>query len=337
VSSFDVPKVRGRVKKKKFFTILMIPNDENKMTKWRIPGLIIPCLLVFSLIGLATVVYFVYGYFTFQNEAKSLRSLQGINLRQAQEIRNLQARTRSLEAKIKSLDELDLKVREMVGLEPAPEAPDRETEETGTTVGSSLSSSAYLEQRMTAKGVSRSREIPRAEIDSLLLAQNVGDSLERLHEQADQKVMQMEQLMVEVEERLDYLESLPDLWPLVGRITSTYGWRKNPVTKRGNEFHAAIDIAGRVGSPVKAAGKGKVIFAGYRSGWGRVVVIDHGYGYQTQYAHNSSLLVKNGQTVQKGQVIARVGNTGRSTGPHLDFRIFKNGQPIDPLTVLKSR
>lgn len=242
-----------------------------------------------------------------------------------------------MEAKIKSLDELDLKVREMVGLEPAPEAPDRETEETGTTVGSSLSSSAYLEQRMTAKGVSRSREIPRAEIDSLLLAQNVGDSLERLHEQADQKVMQMEQLMVEVEERLDYLESLPDLWPLVGRITSTYGWRKNPVTKRGNEFHAAIDIAGRVGSPVKAAGKGKVIFAGYRSGWGRVVVIDHGYGYQTQYAHNSSLLVKNGQTVQKGQVIARVGNTGRSTGPHLDFRIFKNGQPIDPLTVLKSR
>ena len=113
----NLPKVRGRVKKKKFFTILMIPNDENKMAKWRIPGLIIPCLLVFSLIGLATVIYFVYGYFTFQNEAKSLRFLQGINLRQAQEIRNLQARARSLEDKIKSLDELDLKVREMVGLE----------------------------------------------------------------------------------------------------------------------------------------------------------------------------------------------------------------------------
>ena len=94
--------------------------------------------------------------------------------------------------------------------------------------------------------------------------------------------------------------------------------------------HKAIDFAGDVGSPLFAAKAGKVTFAGWDGNYGYAVVIDHGNGYQTRYAHASALCVRKGETVSQGQQIAKLGNTGRSTGPHLHFEILKNGNQINP-------
>ena len=123
-------------------------------------------------------------------------------------------------------------------------------------------------------------------------------------------------------------------WPLRGGITSGYGWRRDPFNKR-RSFHTGIDIKGPVGRVIRAAKSGKVVYAGWMGGFGRVIVIDHGRGYNTLYGHCRSLDVKKGQRVTTGQPIGKVGSSGRATGSHLHFEVRLNNKPINPLQVLK--
>lgn len=121
-------------------------------------------------------------------------------------------------------------------------------------------------------------------------------------------------------------------WPAPGytRITSPYGYRIHPILKT-KKLHTGIDIGISLGKPIVAAQSGKVIHAGWLGGYGKVVMIDHGGGIVTLYAHNSKLVVKEGQEVQRGQTISKCGSTGMSTGPHLHFEVRKNGKYVDPL------
>ncbi len=123
-------------------------------------------------------------------------------------------------------------------------------------------------------------------------------------------------------------------WPLAGRINSGYGWRRHPMTKR-RDFHTGIDIKGPTGRIIRASKAGRVAYAGWMGGYGRVVVIDHGRGYTTLYAHCSSLMVKQGQRVSTGQPVGKVGSSGQATGPHLHFEVRMNNKAINPLQVLK--
>jgi len=117
-------------------------------------------------------------------------------------------------------------------------------------------------------------------------------------------------------------------WPVVGWISSPYGMRDNAM-------HEGLDIAADQGQPVRSVKGGRVVFAGPRGTYGNAVIIDHGDGMRTLYAHNSCLLVSEGQRVTAGQRIALVGSTGRSTGPHLHFEVLLNGTPVDPALCLE--
>jgi murein DD-endopeptidase MepM/ murein hydrolase activator NlpD len=119
--------------------------------------------------------------------------------------------------------------------------------------------------------------------------------------------------------------------PCRGRLTSRYGYRRDPFTGK-RAFHTGIDIANRVGTKVLSAREGKVVFVGWRSRYGNIVIIEHSFGYRTVYAHLSSMEVGRGDHVRRGQVIGYIGNTGRSTGPHLHFEIWLKNRLIDPLT-----
>jgi murein DD-endopeptidase MepM/ murein hydrolase activator NlpD len=126
------------------------------------------------------------------------------------------------------------------------------------------------------------------------------------------------------------------IWPVAtkGRISSDYGWRVHPILQT-KSFHKGIDIALPTGTPIKATKSGKIISSGWISGFGKTITIDHGNGVVSLYGHNSQLLVKAGQSVRQGQTIAKSGNTGRSTGPHLEFRMMINGKPANPHKYIK--
>jgi len=136
-----------------------------------------------------------------------------------------------------------------------------------------------------------------------------------------------------LEFRLEVLESLPSIWPVRGIVSSGFGVRLSPFSKR-NVFHRGLDIMARRGSLVRCSGSGKVIRSGLDPTFGNIVVIDHGYGYRTIYAHLSEILVNTGDIVKKGNSLGRVGSTGRSTGPHLHFEIRLNGVPVNPTRYL---
>ena len=165
-----------------------------------------------------------------------------------------------------------------------------------------LEKKAGISTASRANGISRPNDLENLESD---------ESLEALKKILDEKESELENFIVEIDNRFKYLETVPNLWPTQGRLTSKYGNRKNPFG-RGIKFHKGID----------------------KSGYGRVVMIKHSSEYETLYAHNSKNLVKVGDKVKKGQVIAKMGSSGRSTGSHLHFEIHKNGNVINPLKVL---
>ena len=125
------------------------------------------------------------------------------------------------------------------------------------------------------------------------------------------------------------------LWPTPGfnEISSNYGWRICPF--HGREFHAALDIAAPSGTNIVASAAGTVVYSGWYGGFGNSVMVDHGGGMVSQYNHCSETIAQEGAKVKKGQTIAKVGSTGYSTGPHLDYRVYKNGDTVDPRSYLK--
>lgn len=127
-----------------------------------------------------------------------------------------------------------------------------------------------------------------------------------------------------------FISSSPSLRPVIGcNVTSRFGFRESPFGGRG-EFHKGFDIAGKVGTPVRAGGDGVVSFVGDKGSYGKTVMISHGHGIVTQYSHLSSYKVSPGDRIKRGEAIAGMGNTGRSTGSHLHYEVHLNGVPVNP-------
>ncbi len=135
------------------------------------------------------------------------------------------------------------------------------------------------------------------------------------------------------EDRISFWSSTPSLWPVHGWVTSAFGYRLSPWGE-GVKMHRGIDIASPFGSTVFAPSDGVVVFSGNKGGYGRALIIDHGYGITTLYGHNSDLFVKEGDRIVKGERIAAVGNSGASTGPHLHYEVHVDGIPTDPMRYL---
>jgi murein DD-endopeptidase MepM/ murein hydrolase activator NlpD len=130
--------------------------------------------------------------------------------------------------------------------------------------------------------------------------------------------------------------STPSLWPVEGRLMGAFGRRSDPFSGEGTEFHTGVDISAPPGTPVRATADGIVISAGWSGGYGRLVVIDHGGGTQTYYAHLSRFYVQTGQEVRGGELVGAVGATGRVTAPHLHYEVRIGGAPVNPYRYLKS-
>jgi murein DD-endopeptidase MepM/ murein hydrolase activator NlpD len=139
-----------------------------------------------------------------------------------------------------------------------------------------------------------------------------------------------------VERRNALANATPSLWPATGWLTSRMGPRQDPVTG-GADYHGGLDIAGERGQPVYATASGNVTHVGFQGAYGKLIVIDHGFGLETRYGHLSDFTVKSGDQVKRGDVIGKVGMTGRATGYHLHYEVLANGKLLNPLQLLTQR
>lgn len=218
---------------------------------------------------------------------------------------------------------------------------------------------AVNEQKHDLEMKKSSLEVKKKEMEKIQASQeNLKDSLagqqqekKQLLSGVQQEKAQLERALKELEQASRELESIISrlqagsttplgtgiyTWPAPGysRITSEYGMRYHPILKQ-RKLHTGVDIGAPSGANIVAADAGTVIYSGWMNGYGQVVVIDHGQGISTLYAHQSTILAGKGTSVTKGQIIGKVGSTGWSTGPHLHFEVRINGSPTNPMQYIR--
>ncbi len=160
--------------------------------------------------------------------------------------------------------------------------------------------------------------------------------IENLRQQIQETIKTVSGIKDYLRHQRDLYFAIPKGLPVEGWISSRYGKRKHPVT-RENDFHTGIDISAFHGAPVTATADGIVSFSGWGRCSGKVVVLEHGFGFSTLYAHNSKNIVKVGQKVKRDEIIGYVGSTGNATGPHVHYEVWKNGSSINPKKYVEGR
>jgi murein DD-endopeptidase MepM/ murein hydrolase activator NlpD len=166
------------------------------------------------------------------------------------------------------------------------------------------------------------------------LMREMNEQIVQINAYAIQYEQRLEVLLEQLKQQQNFLACKPSIKPVEGIITSKFGYRSSPFTKR-REFHKGMDIANRRGTPIRATADGTVTYAGRRGSFGNMVIIDHGYGIVTRYAHMHTIKIRNGSHLKKGDVIGTIGNTGLSTGPHLHYEVHLNGLPVNPAKYIQ--
>ncbi len=301
------------------YTVMLIPHSQKKPRHLKMPAGLILLFLISTFVLLCFTTYWAYSAYCLKLVEAENAGLKKISTRQERQISDLDEMASAMLARLDTVSSSEDAVREKVGLEPALDGvggvPSQKFIETeAITPNKRLSGDISLQVQLSAL------ENKLAALDLLLADEetNVGN------------------LSTEVDARLYYLDCLPDYWPVSdARYTSAFGARVDPFGDSDYETHSGIDLACNRGTPVYAAGRGTVFTATYMPSWGNVVMIDHGFGYRTVYAHMSEIVSSVGQTVAKGQLIGYAGSTGRSTGTHVHFSVEYDGEFIDPLSVLR--
>ncbi len=289
-------------------TLMLVPEGRQGVYRWLLPVWLLRGVLVLAIAGIIALGVAIGAAFYLQKRVAELKVIDQINASQARQIIQLEQQARVLQDKIEAVDQLEAQVRSLMGLGRG-----------GGEYASEASRGGRLWPREQAETIEQVRSI-----------------LTDVARDAPRQEDKLKTLAREMEEHLAYLAALPTHWPVKGPISSFFGNRNSPFGKQ-EEFHEGLDIAADYGAEVQAAGNGTVTFAGWMPVYGRAVIIDHGYGITSMYGHNSELLVKTGERVIRGQAIARVGSSGRSTGPHVHFQIERNGQLQDPLLYLNAK
>lgn len=292
------------------FTFSIQVGDDGRPREFQIGrgGLIatIGVLAVMFVLG----TQFVYDYRENLSQVRELGTLRQRVSEQNLSLYSLYGKLESLETEVERIRTLDARVRSLVNINEALH-PGRRKDKRG--IGGAETPEVATTNRL----------------DSLLDLR-----CDRLKESLLVDGKNLEVICEKLDIRRTYLESLPSSWPVRGLIASRFGVRVSPFTNT-KVFHHGLDINAPKGSPVKAAAGGKVIRGGFESLYGNLVEINHGNGYRTVYAHLSERLVEAGDTVPRGSVIGKVGETGRTTGPHLHYEVRVNGLPVNPVRFLK--
>jgi murein DD-endopeptidase MepM/ murein hydrolase activator NlpD len=284
------------------YTFFMASNRRGTMRKVSVPMYALHLLAILAVVGGITVVAAVGSYSRMLWKVGDYNSLRRQQDTLQRQYKQLQSSVVSTDQRLDSLQSLATEVAMTYGIMRLPQSPfsgDNAPAETDTAFNRSIAQFQFLERNAASVAVV-----------------NAGM-----------------QLMPEA--TLAGSEFTPSLWPVIGHLTAGFGERLDPFSGEG-AFHTGVDISSQYGTAVRATADGVVVGAEEHVGYGRLVVLDHGFGVTTFYGHLSAFNVTPGQHVNRGDVIGYVGVSGRTTGPHVHYEVRINGAPVNPMRYLRS-
>lgn len=282
-----------------FYTILILPHSRSRFRKIHVSRSFVLTMGLVAGLTVAAGLWAPHLLFRLQTRETALAELSRENERLRLERDRFEQRLGVIAEQLDGFESRTSRIASALGVDDVPSS------------------------RPAAGGPGEARlsDLPRRSI--------YDDELGALDGRTDQLDDSLDQIGVVFEQRRRMLASTPSIMPVEGWYSHGYGWRKDPFTGR-RQFHRGIDIVADTGTPIVATADGIVSRAVRVPDYGKTVDLSHGFGFVTRYGHMSEILVRPGQRVRRGDVIGRVGTTGRSTGPHLHYEVFRDGQRVNP-------
>ncbi len=346
----------------KYYTVMIVPEKQKGVKTYRIPTVLFKSLAFLAVMLFMLIGVLAYDYWKILQQVYENKHLSIENRQLKEQIQLFQMKMNTLADDLKRINTFEKKLRVITGLEDVSQKgplykPEKEEEKESFSLDDLNSS---LEFKMDTEDIEDQPKFK--ELKSLYdkkIAANLGlersylltkqwsdlarrsFALSNDYAQFDFKYSQIKDVVSAIESNIhgldqflldkeSFLNSTPTILPADGWITSYFGQRISPYLGK-LKMHEGLDVGAPYGTPVSAPADGIITFSGEKAGFGKFVQVDHGYGIETIYAHNQSLHVKPGQKVKRGTLLAQVGNTGHSTGPHLHYEVRVNGIAVDPL------
>ena len=297
---------------KRHITFFVLTNDSSRSRQVKMPVRRFKMAAVGAGILALVLAFIVIDYARLRIELPGKQALMRENAGQKVELMNLAGKVRDLETNLAKLNLFDKKLRVIANIDTPPAG-----------------------KKLRGMGGSAAGDdfFPTTGPQTAELVERMKGELAALNDLARSQETSFTELQEQLMKRTSYLASTPSIWPTRGWVTSTFGRRVDPFTGLPHSHHG-IDIANRVGTPVAVTADGVVTKTSWTRALGKYVQVRHGYGYKTVYGHLAETFVKVGQRVKRGDRIATMGNTGRSTGPHLHYAVLVNGSAVNPFNYI---
>lgn len=322
------------------YTIVVFRGSSSKPLRFSFPRKFIRKLLILAAILIVADLLVVSHYVIRTGEVWQLSAFRAEAMGAREQTAAFSSAIDDLKKRLSMMGEVNQRLRVMLGIDTTKPTGDLANGRGGDD-GPMPDAKANVQGASPAPSsteqgqqVSEMRDNSQAEADFASenieeIAQQVRENLDALVREAAQQEEALQSLTQIAEQRSTQWASTPSIWPVHGWVTSAFGPRVSPFTEKP-AWHDGLDIGASPNAPVQAPALGRVVTVAFDSKMGNMVKLDHGYGIETVYGHLAKSLVKEGQRVKRGDVVALVGSTGLSTGPHLHYMVKKNGQALDP-------
>ena len=307
----------------RYYTVMIIPERTSQVRRWLVPGWLVKTGAIAGVFLAAVAFIMLLDYWYVMSQISENKELRVENRKLRQQVQVFESRIGTVEDTMERIKTFSMRLKVITNLEDRDkliESLNENLPEANANIDLQ-----YAQQKASQKNPAEIR---------LSQAQATWDTrFTELGQQASLLEQQLQDQYELLADRKAFLNALPTRRPAVGYFTSGFGVRRSPYGGR-EKMHEGLDIANYPGTPIRATAEGTVVYAGAKAGYGQTVILDHGYGLETWYAHNRKILVRQGQRVRRGEPISQLGNSGRSTGPHLHYEVRINGTPIDPLSYI---
>jgi murein DD-endopeptidase MepM/ murein hydrolase activator NlpD len=304
----------------RYYTLMIIPERTHQVRRWLIPSWLVKTLAIAGVFLGAVAVIMLLDYWYVMSQISENKELRVENRKLRQQVQVFESRIGTVEDTMERIKTFSMRLKVITNLEDRDkliESLNEKLPEANANIDTQYAQGSKNpeEIRLAREQVGWDKRFTELGQQASLLEQQLQDQYELL---ADRKA---------------FLNALPTRKPAVGYFTSGFGVRRSPYGG-AEKMHEGLDIANYPGTAIRATAEGTVVFSGAKAGYGQTVILDHGYGLETWYAHNRKILVRQGQRVRRGEPISQLGNSGRSTGPHLHYEVRINGTPVDPLSYI---